>query len=131
MVMIGSYISIFLRSSPTKLTTISRLSRLHHLILKSHVKMAFLTYVNVRNSYWRSQYRIIRHVNLKYSRRGIITTLVRMLILSIVTMRNICYSASLLIGRLTSQMFLQGGMSSCMTYLTSVVVLNVYSERKN
>ena len=128
--MIASYINIFLRSSKEKSTTISRLSRLHHLILKSHVKMAFLTYVNVRNNYWRSQYKIIRHVNLKYSRRGIITIPVRMLILSTVTMRNIFYSASLLIGKLTSQMFLQGGMSSCMTYLTYVVALNVYSENE-
>ena len=128
--MIATYINIFLRSSPTKLSTISRLSRLHHLILKSHVRMAFLTYVNVRNRYWRSQYRIFRHVNLKYSQRGIITTPVRMLILSTVTAKNICYAASLLIGRLTSQMFLQGGIASCMTYLISVVVLNVYSVRK-
>ena len=128
--MIATYINIFLRSSPTKLSTISRLSRLHHLILKSHVKMGFLTYVNVRNRYWRSQYRIIRHVNLKYSQRGIITTPVRMLILSTVTVKNICYAASLLIGRLTFQMFLQGGIASYMTYLISVVVLNVYSVRK-
>ena len=130
-VMIGSYISIFLKSSPTKLSTISRLSRLHHLILKSHVRMAFLTYVNVRNNYWRSQYKTIRAVNLKYSQLGIITTPVRMLSLSIATMKNICYSAFLLTGRLTSQMFLQGGMLSCMTYLISVVVLNVYSGKKN
>ena len=127
MVMIGFYINIFRKSSRAKSTTISRLLKLHRLILRSHVKMASLTYRNVRNRYWRSQYKIKQHVSLKYSQRGIILQVVGMLSLYIVTMRNLCYASSLLIGRLTSQMFLQGGIASCMTYLTYVVALNVYS----
>ena len=57
-----------------------------------------LTYRNVRNRYWRSQYKIKQHVSLKYSQRGIILQVVGMLSLSIVTMRNLCYASSLLIG---------------------------------